>query len=201
MKPMIFKVLGAVAIALLVSTGTQAATVNISTGVATYGLIGPNSLSTTAATITPHNNWASGSGTWIGVPGTNANTTSNDVGTYVFTYLFNLATEAEVNSALISGTIGSDNGSQIQLNTGAANNTGAGYQASQLKTFTVTTGFLLGQNALKIIVDNANCGGCTNPMGLLITGTLSAVPLPAAAWLFGSALLGLVVVARRKAAA
>ena len=109
MKPMIFKVLGAVAIALLVSTGTQAATVNISTGVATYGLTGPNSLSTTAAIITPHNNWASGSGTWIGVPGTNANTTSNDVGTYVFTYLFNLATQAEVNSALISGTIGSDN--------------------------------------------------------------------------------------------
>ena len=31
-----------------------------------------------------------------------------------------------------------------------------------------------------------------------ISGTLSAVPVPAAAWLFGSALIGLVGIARRK---
>jgi hypothetical protein len=36
--------------------------------------------------------------------------------------------------------------------------------------------------------------------GSLISDNLSAVPLPAAAWLFGSALLGLVGIARRKRA-
>ena len=35
--------------------------------------------------------------------------------------------------------------------------------------------------------------------GLNLVGTISAVPVPAAAWLFGSGLLGLVGVARRKA--
>jgi hypothetical protein len=35
-------------------------------------------------------------------------------------------------------------------------------------------------------------------VGTLISDDLSAVPLPAAAWLFGSALVGLVVVARRR---
>jgi hypothetical protein len=34
-----------------------------------------------------------------------------------------------------------------------------------------------------------------------ITGVVSAVPVPAAAWLFGSGLLGLVGVARRRRAA
>ena len=34
--------------------------------------------------------------------------------------------------------------------------------------------------------------------GSLISDDLSAVPIPAAAWLFGSALVGLVVVARRR---
>jgi hypothetical protein len=37
--------------------------------------------------------------------------------------------------------------------------------------------------------------------GLTLTGSGSAVPLPAAVWLFGSGLLGLAGVARRKAKA
>lgn len=37
--------------------------------------------------------------------------------------------------------------------------------------------------------------------GLNLVGTISSVPVPAAAWLFGSGLLGLVGVARRKAKA
>ena len=39
-----------------------------------------------------------------------------------------------------------------------------------------------------------------NPFGLLYTGTLTAVPIPPALWLFGSGLLGLVGMARRKVA-
>jgi hypothetical protein len=37
-----------------------------------------------------------------------------------------------------------------------------------------------------------------NPFGLLYTGSLTAVPIPAAVWLFGSGLLGLIGMARRK---
>jgi hypothetical protein len=50
--------------------------------------------------------------------------------------------------------------------------------------------------------DNADCSTVSNPVYLTfgnITGT-SVVPIPAAAWLFGSAMLGLVGVARRKKA-
>ena len=41
-------------------------------------------------------------------------------------------------------------------------------------------------------------GGDADPTLDVYNGTVSAIPLPAAAWLFGSALLGLVTVARRK---
>jgi hypothetical protein len=37
-----------------------------------------------------------------------------------------------------------------------------------------------------------------NPFGLLYSGTLTAVPVPPALWLFGSGLLGLMGVARRR---
>jgi hypothetical protein len=48
----------------------------------------------------------------------------------------------------------------------------------------------------------AICGGgiCNGVSEDNIAGTVSAVPLPAAAWLFGSAILGLAGVARRKRA-
>jgi len=38
-----------------------------------------------------------------------------------------------------------------------------------------------------------------NAFGLLYSGTLTSIPIPAAVWLFGSGLLGLVGVARRRA--
>ncbi len=44
-------------------------------------------------------------------------------------------------------------------------------------------------------ISNANSGA----LATTISGTVSAVPVPAAAWLFGSALLGLGVVKRKKA--
>jgi len=39
-----------------------------------------------------------------------------------------------------------------------------------------------------------------NPFGLLYSGTLTAIPIPPAIWLLGSGLLGLIGVARKKAA-
>lgn len=40
--------------------------------------------------------------------------------------------------------------------------------------------------------------GGSDPRALRIEGTVSAVPLPAAAWLFGSALLGMAAISRRR---
>lgn len=44
------------------------------------------------------------------------------------------------------------------------------------------------------------CGnsGCSTDVRLITSGSVSAVPVPAAVWLFGSGLIGLVDFARRK---
>jgi len=49
------------------------------------------------------------------------------------------------------------------------------------------------------VCDNAICNSAGS-FGDIAEGDISAVPLPAAAWLFGSALLGLGVIKRRKTA-
>jgi len=41
-------------------------------------------------------------------------------------------------------------------------------------------------------------GGAIQPLRDIISGTVDAIPLPPAVWLFGSGLLGLVGIARRK---
>jgi hypothetical protein len=45
--------------------------------------------------------------------------------------------------------------------------------------------------------ESAECYNCT-PYRLIVGGSLNAVPVPAAIWLFGSGLLGLVGISRRK---
>lgn len=54
-------------------------------------------------------------------------------------------------------------------------------------------------------LDNANLlsnlasnGGVVEDLGIIATGTISAVPVPAAVWLFGSGLIGLVSIASRR---
>lgn len=45
----------------------------------------------------------------------------------------------------------------------------------------------------------AGGSGPTEDLGIIATGTISAVPVPAAVWLFSSGLIGLIGLARRKA--
>jgi len=47
-------------------------------------------------------------------------------------------------------------------------------------------------------IENPSLLALNEDLGILSTGTISAVPVPAAAWLFGSGLIGLVGFARRK---
>ena len=49
------------------------------------------------------------------------------------------------------------------------------------------------------LLPNVNCSGCTGVSGTLATASMSAVPVPAAAWLFGSALAGLGWMRRKQA--
>ena len=59
-----------------------------------------------------------------------------------------------------------------------------------------TSNYTLTYSATVPQADPSGFGGA--PYGLTMTGTVSAIPVPAAVWLFGSGLLGLVGVARRK---
>jgi hypothetical protein len=47
------------------------------------------------------------------------------------------------------------------------------------------------------LFESVECYNC-NPFRLIVGGTLNAVPVPNAIWLFGSGLLGLIGVARKK---
>lgn len=74
--------------------------------------------------------------------------------------------------------------------TGLATITCSSVSCSNTSTFTLT------YNAHAKYGDPSGFGGVA--YGIHMTGTVSAVPVPAAAWLFGSGLIGLVGAARRK---
>ena len=58
------------------------------------------------------------------------------------------------------------------------------------------TGYTLDYFAIAPLSDPSGFGGV--PYGLHLEGTVSAVPVPAAVWLFGSGLTGLLAMARRR---
>lgn len=58
------------------------------------------------------------------------------------------------------------------------------------------SGYTLDYFAIAPLGDPSGFGGV--PYGLHLEGTVNAVPVPAAAWLFGSGLTGLLVVTRRR---
>ena len=77
--------------------------------------------------------------------------------------------------------------------------------AADIATLTFTAVGAAGSSTLVTVADGAGLGGGWSPaMDLYEAGTVniaaSAVPIPAAVWLFGSGLLGLIGIARRKAA-
>jgi hypothetical protein len=97
-------------------------------------------------------------------------------------------------SACDSGTgSSSKRGCAFAENLGARLSSAAGNLAIVLGV-ELQSGVLLDTFHLKVRWEDAS----GKKIGSLISDDLTAVPLPAAAWLFGSALMGLTVVARRR---
>jgi len=97
-------------------------------------------------------------------------------------------------SACDSGTgSSSKRGCAFAENLGARLSSAAGNLAIVLGV-ELQSGVLLDNFHLKVRWEDAS----GKKIGSLISDDLTAVPLPAAAWLFGSALMGLTVVARRR---
>ncbi len=135
---------------------------------------------------------------WIGrADGSQGNTPD---ATYMFSTIFDLS-GFDHTTASIFGTAASDDVATILLN---GNDVGTIFGFGSLTDFIINTGFIEGINTLQFSVLNSSFTGI-NPMGLLVADiggianlAVSAVPLPPSAILFGTALLGLVGIRRRK---
>jgi hypothetical protein len=119
------------------------------------------------------------------------------IGTYTYRTTFDL-TGFDINTASITGQWSTDNdGLDILIN-----GTSLGYTNSSefltFSPFSISSGFVEGNNTLDFIVNNAEGTG-ENPTALRVelTGEASPVPVPAAVWLFGSGLLGLLGIRKK----
>lgn len=142
----------------------------------------------------------SGSG-WIAPQFHADGLTSDPVGTYDYKLTFSLA-GLNPSTASISGQWAADNSAVLLLNGNKIAEKTGEYGFSCLATFSQTGSyFVKGNNTLEFIVSNWNGNaGYGNPSGLLVTGltgTANPVPIPAAVWLFGSGLFGLVGIRRK----
>jgi hypothetical protein len=149
-------------------------------------------------------------GPWIGdnnnsrwiVPTADRTWLDYPAGEYIFTTTFDL-TGLDPATAEINGKWAADNnGTDIILN-GNHLNISTDNAYSDWTEFVINSGFVEGTNTLQFVVSNsAPTTGGENVIGLRVemTGTATVVPVPAAVWLFGSGLLGLMGYSRRKTA-
>lgn len=134
-----------------------------------------------------------------------ANQTSSGAGNYMYRTTFDLS-GFNPSTASISGLWAADDkGLDIKINgvsTGQSTNT-------TFNPFAINSGFVSGLNTLDFLVLNDPNNHGLNPSGLRVEflsatariGTsvpASVVPIPAAVWLFGSGLVGLLGFAQRK---
>lgn len=132
---------------------------------------------------------------WIG-PALNqgypSGAATHAAGAYTYRLTFDL-TGLDPLTASISGKWQADNsGTAIRLNGVSTGNTAGSY--TPLFSFAISSGFVSGLNTLDFVVNNLSAGGA-NPTGLRVdslVGTAAAVPAPAAGWLLGTGLLGVL---------
>lgn len=207
----IMKYILAVGFVVFATTSAQAVTINglYNTGVDNsgvalplgsaelhYSLTGPASPAIVSA---PNSAWvaAPAGSVWIGP---SAGTADDPSGDYTYTLTFDL-TGLNPSTAVISGLFSTDNSSNVLLN-GSSTGISTGLESfKSLTPFTISEGFTAGLNILEFVVNNEVTSVFPNPTGLLVadmTGSAAVVPIPAAVWLFGSGMLGLVGMATRK---
>ena len=113
-------------------------------------------------------------------------------GNYTYRLTFDL-TGLDPVTAHVTGSWAADNaGTAMLLNGVSTGYTTPSYSA--LTAFALSSGFVAGINTLDFVVNEYASSGA-NPTGLRVdglTGTASAVPAPAAGWLLGTALAGLI---------
>jgi len=171
-----------------------------------YALISvPSGSSTTTSVITstggfPVGPWLgdSASSAWIGPSGERGDSVPLG-GLYTFRTTFDL-TGFNPGTAQISGNWSTDNsGYQILINGVPASQTFMPTGFTAYTAFAIASGFVAGLNTLDFVVLNFD-QDTGNPVGLRVemTGTASPVPLPAAAWLLLSGLVGFAALGRRR---
>ena len=124
-------------------------------------------------------------------------------GNYKWTLDFNIASNEILSSAQFAATWMTDNYGYVQLNgntiAGSATPMPNGYVTGT--SFGAHSGFVYGMNTLTFVVTNIANDSGFNPTGIDVAFTSSNInpaPLPAAALLFGSALIGGGVFARKR---
>jgi hypothetical protein len=137
---------------------------------------------------------------WIGP--NNDDDLNGPVGAYTYRTTFDLTGFNPSTASIMGGWTTDNDGLDILINgTSLGFTTPFTAFASGFFAFSVTSGFVSGVNTLDFVVSN---GGGPTALRVEATGTASPatspVPIPAAAWLFGSALLGLTGISRRKRA-
>lgn len=148
---------------------------------------------------------------WIWAPGVTGDTAPVELATFTFRKAFVLT--GSIDTATLR--IASDDFASVRINgtfvgsIGSTTDAGiAGGAAISLASFNIAPFLAPGNNVIDIVGQNGegSFAGCTDckysqhPAGVVFGGSITTVPVPPAAWLFGSGLLGIVGIARRRAA-
>lgn len=145
---------------------------------------------------------------WIWAPGITGATQPAELALYTFTKSFTLGGDASAATLFIAA----DDFARVRVNgsivgsIGSTTDSGlAGSANGSLRSFDISAFLGVGDNVIEIDAQNGigAFGGCSNctyaqhPAAVVFGGSITVVPLPAAAWLFGSGLLGMIGIARR----
>ena len=140
------------------------------------------------------------SSAWIGP---NKNGLWGPEGLYDYKTTFNLSGFDPSTTKIIGKWSSDNNGVSILLNGVNTGNPATNFEQFKLSfaPFSINSGFQSGINTIEFIVNNGHLTGYTENATALrveMTGTATVVPVPAAIWLFSSALAGLIGLATRR---